>query len=385
MPTTRKKTAEKKPAAAPAAAKAPKTTTAPKAKVAAARPAAKVAKAPAAKAVPVKKAAAAAPAAAKPAAAPKKAAPAPKAAAPAAAPKKAPAIRRPRAPAWEPRLIPVHEIDGKAADPRLAAALAARERWHGRSGRPALKSGTQAVAFVRERLLVHPTTRSALPNLVDPIVGRVCTPDERETGPIAQTLKGWSREVRSAPDLLEARLCFEQPTLIAGELWPALITVAAPREEAARSGGLLSEEAEEALEILDRKGVVATERLRQLLGLDAAAFARVHAEMESRLLVLSRGDLDEDDNPITVMETLRRWSDRAMPKRPELEVGRAWTFLFIAALRSAVVLWPEELEMLFPWTREERQAAIDEALTTGSLISYTEAGSTAWVASPVPR
>ena len=374
--TTRKKTVEKKPAAAKAAAApkpkvAPKTAAKPAGKVAKAAPA--VAKAPAKAAAPKAAAVAKAPAVAKAAPAVAK------------APVRKPVPKKPRAPAWEPKIVPVHEIDGKAADPRLAAALAARERWHGRSGRPALKSSTQAVAFVRERRLVHASTRSALPNLVDPIVGRVCTPEERETGLIAQTLKGWSREIYAAPDLLEARLCFEQPTLVSSDLWPALVTVAAPRQEAARAGGLLSEEAEEALEILDRKGVVPSDRLRQLLGLDPAAFAKVHAELESRLLVLSRGDLDEDDNPITVLETLNRWADRAIPRRPELEVGRAWTFLLIAALRSAVVLWPEELAVLFPWTPEERSAAIDEALTTGSLISYTEGGSTAWVASPVPR
>ena len=365
MPTTRsKKTVETRPAAKVARAPARKAAAKPVAEKAAA---VKSAARPAAKKTAAKKAAAPA----------RKPAPAKKAAAP--APKKA------QAPAFTPRAVPIHELEGKAADPRLAAALAARERWHGRSGRPALKSATQAVAFVRERLLVHATVRSALPNLIDPIVGRVCTEEERATGAIAQTLRGWSRDIYGAPDLLEARLCFERPTLIASDLWPALVTVAAPREEAARKGGLLSEEAEEALEILDRKGVVPAERLRQLIGLDEKAFASVHAELESRLLVLSRGDLDEDDNPITVIETLGRWAERAVPRKVELEVSRAWTFLFIAALRSAVVLWPEEIEALFPWTPEERNAAISEAMTTGALITYTEAGSTAWVASPVPR
>src|SRR5690606_30666492 len=137
-------------------------------------------------------------------------------------------------------------------------------------------------------------------------------------------LKGWSRDLHGANDILEARLCFERPTLVSSDLWPALVTVAAPREDAARLGGILSEEATEALEILDRRGVVPQERLRQLLGLDEASFARAHAELESRLLVLSRGDRDEDDNPITVTETLGRWAERAVPRRPELEVRRAW-------------------------------------------------------------
>src|SRR5690606_6188150 len=97
--------------------------------------------------------------------------------------------RRIVVPDFEPRPVPIHELDGKPSDPRLAAALAARERWHGRSGRPALKSATQAVAFVRERLLVHPRVRSVLPNLIDPIVGRTCTDEEREQGVIAQTLQ----------------------------------------------------------------------------------------------------------------------------------------------------------------------------------------------------
>ena len=367
MPTTRsKKTVEKKPAAK--VARAPAKPVAKATATAKSSPARTTATKPA-----VPKAAPAQPVAAQPV--PGKAAPV----------KKAPAPKKAKVAPFVPRSVPIHEIVGKAADPRLAAALAARERWHGRSGRPALKSSTQAVAFVRERLLVHARERSALPNLIDPIVGHCCSDEERNTGLIAQTLKGWNRELYGASDLLEARLCFERPTLVAADLWPALVAVAAPREDAARLGGLLSPEATEALDILDRKGVVPLERLRQLLGMDAAAFAQVHAELESRLLVLSRGDLDEDDNPIIVAETLGRWADRALPRRIELDVGRAWTFLFIAALRASVVLWPEEIDALFPWTPTERNAAINEAATTGALITYTEGSSTAWVASPVPR
>ncbi|WP_373044278.1 hypothetical protein [Vulgatibacter sp.] len=413
MPTTRsKKKVEKKPVAGKAAAKAaPKPAAraaAPARTVKAKAPAAKTAKTatapkrttakPAAmKAAPAPKAKAAAPKAAanakadipmkaKAAAAPKaKAEAAPKAPVAKKAPAKAPAPKKPKVPAFAPRQVPIHELDGKAADPRLAAALAARERWHGRSGRPALKSATQAVAFVRERHLVHASVRSALPNLLDPVVGHTVSEEERSAGPIAQTLKAWRREIDAAPDLLEARLCFERPTLVGADLWPALVTVAAPREEAARRGGVLSVEAEEALDVLDRKGVVPADRLRQLVGLDAAAFASVHAELEARLLVVSRAGLDEDDNPITVVESLSRWAERNVQRKVELEIGRAWCFLFIAALRSAVVLWPEEIEALFPWSPEERNAAIAEAMTTGALITYTEGESTAWVASPVPR
>lgn len=420
MPTTSsKKTVAKKPAAK--AAKAPaaqatkvKAEATPKAKAvkAAPAPAPKVAKAAAAVAVkaPVKtpavKTQAKAPAAKKapapkaepkvePKAEPKaemkaELKPEPKAAKPKApaAPAPAPAKKAvPKKPAvvWVPREVPIHEIDGKAADPRLAAALAARERWHGRSGRPALKSSTQAVAFVRERRLVHASVRSPLPNLIDPVVGRSCSDEDRTTGQPALTLRGWRKEIDAAPDILEARLCFERPTLISSELWPALITVALPREIAAEDGGLISEEAVEALEILDRKGSVPSDRLRQMLGLEEKAFDRVHAELESQLLVLSRGALDEDDQPIVRLERFSRWADRAMPKRAELEVGRAWTFLFIAALRSAVVLWPEEIDGLFPWTRAEREAALAEAASTGAVITYTEGDSIAYVASPVPR
>lgn len=279
----------------------------------------------------------------------------------------------------------MREIEGKAADPRLAAALAARERWHGRSGRPALKSSTQAVAFARERHLVHLTVQSPLPNLIDPIVGRSCNEEDRSTGQPATVLKSWREEIDLAPDLLEVRLCFDQPTLVSSDLWPALVAVAAPREEAARLGNLITEEAEEALELLDRLGMVPSGRLQQFLGLDEAEFARVHGELESRLLVLSSGDFDEDDNPITVIERMGRWADRNQQANQELEVGRAWTFLFIAALRSAVVLWPEEIASLFPWTVVEREAALSEAMSTGAVVTYAEEGSLAYVASPVPR
>lgn len=304
----------------------------------------------------------------------------------ASAPRKAPAPKKARRPdPWIPKEVPLHHLEGKASDPRLAAALAARERWHGRSGRPALKSPTQAVAFARERHLVHLVEPSPLPNLLDPIVGRSCTDEERTTGQPAGVLAGWREEIDNTTDLLEVRLCFERPTLVSSDLWPALVAVAAPREEAARSGTFLTEEAEEALDLLDRLGVVPSDRLRQFLGLEEAEFARVHGELESRLLVLSRGDFDEDDNPITVIERMGRWASRNQVERPDLETSRAWTFLFIAALRSAVVLWPEEIAALFPWTVVEREAALAEAMSTGAVVTYTENGSLAYVASPVPR
>ncbi|AKU91837.1 hypothetical protein [Vulgatibacter incomptus] len=293
--------------------------------------------------------------------------------------------KRPSEP-WSPRAIPIHPIDGRPQDPRLAAALAARERRHGRSGRPALKSATQAIAFVRERHLVHSTILSALPNLLDPLVGRICTDEERAQGTYASTLAAWIPEIHSAPDLLEARLCFDQPTLVGSELWPSLAAVAAPLDEAARNGGLLSHEAEEALEILDRRGVMATDRLARLLDLTPESFAKVQGELESRLMALSRGDLDDEDRPITVLEPLSRWAERAVSlKKGDVELHRAWTFLFIAAIRSAVVLWPEEIEALYPWTAREREAAIAEAMGTGSVVIYAEGSTQAYVASPVPR
>ncbi|HEY0840081.1 MAG TPA: hypothetical protein VGD74_07835 [Vulgatibacter sp.] len=287
---------------------------------------------------------------------------------------------------WIPREIPLHPLEGRAQDPRLAAALAARERWHGRSGRPALKSATQSIAFARERHLVHTVAQSALPNLLDPLIGRSCTAEERTAGPLAATLASWLPEIHAAPDLLEARLCFEQPTLVRAELWPCLAVVAAPREEEARSGGILTREAEEALEILDRRGAVASGRLAGLLDLSPEEFARVQGELESRLVVLSRPDVDEDDEPVTLLEPTGRWAERALgARRFDVELQRAWTFLFIAALRAAVVLWPEELEALYPWSESERKAAIAEAMSTGAVVTYLEGDDQAFVASPVPR
>jgi len=287
---------------------------------------------------------------------------------------------------WEPKAIPLHPLEGRAQDPRLAAALAARERWHGRSGRPALKSATQSIAFTRERNLVHPVVQSALPNLLDPLIGRACTEEERASGPLASTLEAWLPEIMRAPDLLTARLCFEQPTLVRAELWPSLAAVAAPREEEARGGGVLTREAEEALELLDRRGEITTDRLARLLDLSAAEFARVQGELESRLVVLSRPDVDEDDQPVWVLEPTGRWAERALgPRRFEVELQRAWTFLFIAALRAAVVLWPEEIEALYPWSASEREAAIAEAMSTGAVVTYHEGDAIAFVASPVPR
>ncbi len=305
--------------------------------------------------------------------------------APAPAATIAPRARRKVAP-WAPKEIPLHTQEGRAQDPRLVAALAARERWHGRSGRPALKSATQAIAFTRERNLVHPVVQSALPNLLDPLIGRSCTDQERATGPLASTLGAWMPEIMRAPDLLVARLCFEQPTLVRAELWPSMSSVTAPREEEARSGGLLTREAEEALEILDRRGEVTADRLARLLDLSAEEFAKVQGELESRLVVLSRPDVDEDDQPVSVLEPIGRWAERALgPRRFEVDLQRAWTFLFIAALRAAVVLWPEEIEALYPWTAAERNTAIAEAMSTGAVVTYHEGDVQAFVASPVPR
>ncbi|HWV39223.1 MAG TPA: hypothetical protein VN033_12205 [Vulgatibacter sp.] len=304
---------------------------------------------------------------------------------PPAPPPVAPRARRRVAP-WAPRPIPLHPLEGRPQDPRLAAALAARERWHGRSGRPALKSATQAIAFARERHLVHPVVQSALPNLVDPLIGRACTAEERASGPLWSTLEGWLPEIERAPDLLTARLCFERPTLARAELWPSLAAVAAPREEAARGGGVLTLEAEDALELLDRRGELTADRLARLLDLSTVDFAKVQGELESQLVVLSRPDVDEDDQPVCVLEPTGRWAERVLAQRRfEVELQRAWTFLFIAALRAAVVLWPEEIEALYPWSAAEREAAIAEAMSTGGVVTYQEGDSMAYVASPVPR
>lgn len=286
---------------------------------------------------------------------------------------------------WSPRPIPLHPLEGRAEDPRLAAALAARERWLGRSGRPALKSATQAIAFARERHLVHPTSQSALPNLIDPLVGRSCTEEERLEGPLVQTLNGWLPEIRAASDLLEARLCFDRPTFVSSDLWPSLAVIAAPREERVRTKGALTPEAAEVLEILDRRGSASTDRLARLLDMEVTDFARVQGELESHLAILPRPGVDEDDEPITLLEPTGAWAERTLSSPRTLEIDRAWTFLFIAALRAAVVLWPEELEALYLWSEEEMRAAIAEALGTGAVLSYTEGESKAYVASPVPR
>lgn len=287
---------------------------------------------------------------------------------------------------WSPGPIPSHPLEGKASDPRLAAALAARERWHGRSGRPALKSPTQAVAFARERRLVHVTMASPLPNLLDPILGRSLSDEEREEGQAMATLKSWMPELQGSPDLVEIRLCFERPTFVQADLWPCLRAIAQAHDEAVRSDRGLPLEVQEAMEILDRRGVVATGRLGEMLDLEPAETERLCGFLESRLVALSRTEFDEDEErEIRVIEPVLRWLDRTPHQERELTKERAWTFLFIAALRSAVTLWPDEIEAIFPWTEAERTHAIREAMTTGTMIPYYEDGQRVLVASPVPR
>lgn len=287
---------------------------------------------------------------------------------------------------WSPRPIPSHPLEGKASDPRLAAALAARERWHGRSGRPALKSPTQAVAFARERRLVHPTTASALPNLLDPIIGRALEEEERESGQAVTTLMAWLPEFYASPDLVEIRLCFERPTFVQADLWPCLTAIGRVRDEEVRKDRSLPLEVREAMEILDRRGIVPVERLGEMLDLEADDARRLCKFLESRLVAVSRTEFDEDeDREIHVVEPLLHWLERHPHQERELTKDRAFTFLLIAALRSAVALWPDEIEALFPWTEDERERAIQEAMTTGTMIPYYEDGQRVLVASPVPR
>ena len=110
----------------------------------------------------------------------------------------------------------------------------------------------------------------------------------------------------------------------------------------------------------------------------------LQGQLEAQLLVIARGEVDEDDGPITVLEPFGRWAARAVgPHRPELHP--AFTVLFAAAVRSATVLWPDEIAALFPWTPAERDAAVAACLQAGAVVSYDEGGSVAYVASPVPR
>lgn len=287
---------------------------------------------------------------------------------------------------WTPAPIPGKVPEGRITDPRLAAALAARERWHGRSGRPALKSPTQAVAFVRERRLVHVTAESAIPNLLDPIVGKACTEEERMESPARSTLDAWLGEVRASPDLLETRLCFERPTLVQADLWSCLTSIGRAREAEARKDRKLPLEAREALEIVDRRGTVPLERMAQMLDLDQDDTERLCGLLESQLLLVTRTHFDEDEErEVRVAESLLQWLERTPHPQREMEPQRAWTLLFIAALRAAVVLWPEEIHSLFPWSPSERLRAIEEAMGTGTVISYSEGSDQVLVASPVPR
>lgn len=287
---------------------------------------------------------------------------------------------------WSPGPIPSRPLEGKASDPRLAAALAARERWHGRSGRPALKSPTQAVAFARERKLVHVKTASALPNLLDPILGRSLSEEEREESQAVTTLQGWMPELHGSPDLVEIRLCFERPTFVHADLWPCLRAIGLAHNEEVRADRSLPLEVREAMEILDRRGVVAIERLGEMLDLEADDAERLCGFLESRLVALTRTDYDEDEErEIRVIEPVLRWLDRHPHQERELSKARAWTFLFIGVLRSAVALWPDEIAAIFPWTDAEREHAIKEAMTTGTMIPYYEEGQQVLVASPVPR
>lgn len=289
--------------------------------------------------------------------------------------------------AWSPRPIPIHrmEAEHKPSDPRLAAALAARERWHGRSGRPALKSATQAIAFVRERRLVHPLVESPFPNLLDPVVGKPCSEEEREQGQARTVLDGWMSEIHAAPDILETRLCFERPTLVQADLWSCLLPIANQRHQASRQRGVLSPEGREALEIIERREELGTQRLAQLLDMSPEEMALLQAELEARLLVVAHQESDDEDQPVTTLRPLVAWLSQASYPRREMEPSRAWTLLFIASLRSAVVLWPEEIESMLPWTREEREAALAEAMRTGTVMSYTDGDARVLVSSPVPR
>ena len=126
--------------------------------------------------------------------------------------------------------------------------------------------------------------------------------------PEAHAIYSAIRRLDSHADVVRTRLVSGKITYVHRRLWGALLAAARSREMW-RLGGL-SSEARALLEMVTKKGVVQTDRLRRR-GPSATSIGEAARELETRLLVHSSEIHTQKGFHAKRLETWNRWARRA--------------------------------------------------------------------------
>jgi hypothetical protein len=218
-----------------------------------------------------------------------------------------------------------------------------------------LKDLEDAARFLEDMGLLLQTPHPYLPSLFGAAQGKPAKPGAGGFGQWPEHAWGWAGELAEREDVLLSKVILGKRTLIHQSLWPAVDAAVRDREPQ-------SKDAQALVDVLEKRGSVRTDELRELAGMGGPdgkrSYQKAMDELESRGALLCRPIVVDNHKHVALAEL---WKVR-FPK--PLSNTRGPQGLIAAAIAAAGPVPYREVLRWFAWPRAELERVLDELIST---------------------
>jgi hypothetical protein len=250
-----------------------------------------------------------------------------------------------------------------------------------------LKSTADAKRFIREHAAVLWSEKAEIPNLLDAIIGRIASENERHNSRAAESCRIWRQELLTDPELLECAFFRKRNTVMHQDLWPYLTHFASRNRNRIDEEPLLSKDAKRIYNFLAREGATPAGDMRKGMhsaGLgDARAFRKAEEELQNLLLIAVRKEPQAGKETSIIIfdlwensmsKTVRARADQLTERESRLK-------LLAVALNGSVLTREKDIRRWFNWCSVDCLEAL-ETLVQNKTFVRVKQGKDVWI---VPR
>lgn len=250
-----------------------------------------------------------------------------------------------------------------------------------------LKSVADAKRFIREHAAILWSEKAEIPNLLDAIIGRIASGNERHHSRAAESCRMWRQELLADPELLECAFFRKRNTVMHQDLWPFLTRVASENRRRIDEESLLSKEAKKIYNFLAREGATTATDMRKGMhsaGLrDARTFRKAEEELQNLLLIGARKEPQTGKESSIILFDL--WensiSKTVRVRADQLSEREARLKLLAVALNGSVLTREKDICRWFNWCSVDCSETLETLLQNKTFVRVKQ-GKDLWI---VPR
>jgi hypothetical protein len=238
----------------------------------------------------------------------------------------------------------------------LDRAASYKKRVHRLSLNLRLRTPAEARRFIRDQGIVLWHERAELPCVLDAILGRIASAQERLRGKPKENCVQWRRQLLKDLDFLECNFFRNFSTVVHQDLWSYLAVCSRANRDRSQDDGVFSRDARRILSYLAAEGACRMDLLRRALKYQSAAdnreFQRAVRELTSRLILVARHEPDAPANSrVRILDSLENTLPRTNRVRADsLSEKEAVAKLMSATVNSCVLAAENKLKRWFSWS-----------------------------------